>query len=142
MTFQLPSSAQLLVVGTRGWGTCSGHPLTAAKVLPCRRPLNGRHADDGASHLILSHKNRFAYMTTSRRRRLRGTAMDNVQLNTLVPQEDKDFFFGLANRMGVSTGEAMERLIAQLRREIQPDGLPTWFDRSQLPEALPMAKAG
>ncbi len=32
--------------------------------------------------------------------------MDNVQLNTLVPQEDKDFFFSVADRMGVSTGEA------------------------------------
>lgn len=75
------------------------------------------------------------------RRRLRGTAKDNVQLNTLVPQEDKDFVFALAKRMGVSTGEAMETFIAHLRTEIQPDGLPSWFDRTQLPEALPMAKA-
>lgn len=67
--------------------------------------------------------------------------MDNVQLNTLVPQEDKDFVFDLAKRMGVSTGEAMERFIAHLRTEMEPDGLPSWFDRRQLPEALPMAKA-
>lgn len=67
--------------------------------------------------------------------------MDNVQLNTLVPQEDKDFFFSVADRMGVSTGEAMERLISHLREETAHDGLPTWFDRSELPEALPIAKA-
>lgn len=67
--------------------------------------------------------------------------MDNVQLNTLVPQQDKDFVFALAKRMGVSTGEAMERFIAHLRTEIEADGLPSWFDRSDLPEALPMAKA-
>ena len=67
--------------------------------------------------------------------------MDNVQLNTLVPQEDKDFFFSVATRMGVSTGEAMEQLIAHLRTEMKPDGLPVWFDRSQLPETLPMAQA-
>jgi hypothetical protein len=67
--------------------------------------------------------------------------MDNVQLNTLVPKEDKDFFFSVADRMGVSTGEAMEQLIAHLRAEITPDGLPSWFDRCQLPETLPMAQA-
>jgi hypothetical protein len=88
------------------------------------------------TNLILKH--RFADMTTSRRR-LRGTARDNVQLNTLVPQEDKDFVFALAKRMGVSTGEAMEKFIAHLRTEMQPDGLPSWFDRTQ--EGLPFAKA-
>jgi hypothetical protein len=67
--------------------------------------------------------------------------MDNVQLNTLVPREDKDFFFSVADRMGVSTGEAMEQLIAHLRTEMNPDGLPSWFDRTQLPETLPMAQA-
>lgn len=67
--------------------------------------------------------------------------MDNVQLNTLVPQRDKDFFFSVADRMGVSTGEAMESLIAHLRTQMDPDGLPFWFDRSQIPEALPIAKA-
>jgi hypothetical protein len=67
--------------------------------------------------------------------------MDNVQLNTLVPKEDKNFFFAVADNMGVSTGEAMEQLIAHLRAELQPDGLPSWFDRSQLPETLPMAHA-
>ncbi|MDQ0104466.1 hypothetical protein J2T10_004141 [Paenarthrobacter nicotinovorans] len=67
--------------------------------------------------------------------------MDNVQLNTLVPRQDKDFVFALAERMGVSTGEAMERFIAHLRTEIESDGLPSWFDRSDLPETLPMAKA-
>ena len=67
--------------------------------------------------------------------------MDNVQLNTLVPQEDKDFVFALAKRMGVSTGEAMERIIAHLRTEVQQDGLPSWFNRNQMPEALPIAKA-
>lgn len=79
-------------------------------------------------------------MATSRRR-LRGTARDNVQLNTLVPQEDKDFVFAVAKRMGVSTGEAMEKFIAHLRSEIQPDGLPSWYDRSQQLEVPPIAKA-
>lgn len=79
-------------------------------------------------------------MTTTRRR-LRGTAKDNVQLNTLVPQADKDFVFDLAKRMGVSTGEAMERIIAHLRTEIQSDGFPAWFDREQLAEELPIRRA-
>lgn len=78
---------------------------------------------------------------TKTRRRLRGTARDNVQLNTLVPQEDKDFIFALAKRMGISTGEAMENFIAHLKTEIEADGLPAWYDRSQLPEALPIARA-
>lgn len=62
-------------------------------------------------------------------------------MNTLVPQDDKDFVFALAERMGVSTGEAMEKIIAHLRTEVQSDGLPWWFDRTQLLEALPIAKA-
>ncbi len=93
------------------------------------------------SHLILMLKNSFGFMTTSRQRRPRGTAGDNVQLNTLIPQKDKDFIFDLANRMGVSTGEAMERIIAHLRTETELDGLPSWFDRGLLPEALPIAMA-
>lgn len=79
-------------------------------------------------------------MTTTRRR-LRGTAKDNVQLNTLVPQADKDFVFALAKRMGISTGEAMERIIAHLKTEIQSDGFPAWFDRDQLAEELPIRRA-
>lgn len=67
--------------------------------------------------------------------------MDNVQLNTLVPQDDKDFVFALAKRMGVSTGDAMERIIAHLRTEIQSDGLPAWVDRGQLTKELPIRKA-
>lgn len=94
-----------------------------------------------SSHLMLIPKNRFEAMATSRQRRPRGTAGDNVQLNTLVPQKDKDFIFDLADRMGVSTGEAMERIIAHLRTETEVDGLPSWFDRELLPEALPIAMA-
>ena len=67
-------------------------------------------------------------MATTGKRRLRGTALDNVQMNTLVPPADKDFVFVMAQRMGVSTGEAMERFIAHLRTAIQEDGLPSWFD--------------
>lgn len=78
-------------------------------------------------------------MTT--RRRARGTAKDNVQLNTLVPQEDKDFIFALAERLGLSTGEAMEIIIAHLRTEVQPDGIPSWIDRREVSEELPISKA-
>lgn len=116
---------------SHGLGEVNGRPDTLPN-------LTTRRTD--SSHLILILKIRFESMKTTRRR-LRGTAKDNVQLNTLVPQEDKDFVFALAKRMGVSTGEAMETFIAHLRTEIQPDGLPSWFDRTQLPEALPMAKA-
>lgn len=93
------------------------------------------------SHLILILKTSLQTMATSSRRRLRGTARDNVQLNTLVPQQDKDFVFDLAKRMGMSTGEAMELFIRHLRTEVDRDGLPVWFNRSTVPEALPIAKA-
>ncbi|RNL59193.1 hypothetical protein D7003_02740 [Arthrobacter oryzae] len=62
-------------------------------------------------------------------------------MNTLVPQQDKDFVFDLAKRMGMSTGEAMELFIRHLRTEVDRDGLPVWFNRNAVPEALPIAKA-
>lgn len=79
-------------------------------------------------------------MTTSYRRP-RGSAVSNVQLNTLVPADDKELVFTIAKRMGVSTGEAMEMILGHLRTELQDDGLPTWFDRTKLHERLPIAKA-
>lgn len=79
-------------------------------------------------------------MTTALRRK-RGTAMDNVQLVTSVPQEQKDLVFLMAQHAGVSASEAMEMILSQLRAEMHADGLPSWFDRTQLPEALPIAKA-
>ena len=79
-------------------------------------------------------------MTTALRRK-RGTALGNVQLVTSVPREHKDLVFLMAQHAGISASEAMELILARLRTEMQADGLPSWFDRKELPEALPIAKA-
>ncbi|WP_367645934.1 hypothetical protein [Paenarthrobacter ureafaciens] len=79
-------------------------------------------------------------MSTALRRK-RGTAMDNVQLVTSVPQEHKDLVFRMAKQAGISASEAMELILEQLRTDMQADGLPSWFDRKELPQALPIAKA-
>lgn len=74
-------------------------------------------------------------------RRKRGTAMANVQLVTSVPQEHKDLVFLMAKQAGISASEAMELILGQLKVEMQADGLPSWFDRKELPQVLPIAKA-
>ncbi|GEB64607.1 hypothetical protein SAT01_20550 [Sinomonas atrocyanea] len=47
----------------------------------------------------------------------------------------------MAKHAGISASEAMELILGQLRAEMQSDGLPSWFDRKELPESLPIAKA-
>lgn len=74
-------------------------------------------------------------------RRKRGTAMHNVQLNTSVPEEQKIMLFTIAQRANISASEAMELILSNVHSELSSDGLPSWFERSQLPEALPISKA-
>lgn len=93
------------------------------------------------SHLIPSVNASFATMTTSPVRRKRGTGIGNVQLVTTVPKTDKQLVVDLAEQLGLSQSEAMEVILKHLRTELAHDGIPVWFDRNQLPEALPIAKA-
>lgn len=74
-------------------------------------------------------------------RRKRGTAMHNVQLNTSVPADHKDLLFDIARRANISASEAMELVLSKVQSDLTSDGLPEWFDRSQLSETLPIAKA-
>lgn len=80
-------------------------------------------------------------MTTTPLRRKRGTGLDNVQLVTSVPSEDKQIIVNLGDRLGMSQSEVMEIVLKHLRNEIAQDGIPVWFDRAQLPEALFTSKA-
>ena len=93
------------------------------------------------SHLIASVNATLTNMTTSPVRRKRGTGIGNVQLVTSVPSADKQIVVDFADQAGLSQSEAMEVILKHLRGELAPDGIPTWFDRKQLPEALPIAKA-
>ena len=54
----------------------------------------------------------------TRRRRHRGTAMDNVQLNTLVPKEDKNFFFAVADNQDDAFGEALVAHVGHRHQEL------------------------
>ncbi len=72
-------------------------------------------------------------------RRKRGTGIGNVQTNYVIPPRCKAKLEQVAARMGMSGGEGLEAILDNL--ELEADGLPSWFDRTQLPEALPMAKA-
>lgn len=83
----------------------------------------------------------FTTMTTSPVRRKRGTGIGNVQLVTTVPKTDKKLVVDLAEQLGLSQSEAMEVILKHLRTELAQDGIPVWFDRNQLPEALPIAQA-
>lgn len=67
--------------------------------------------------------------------------MDNVQLVTTVPKSEKQLVVDLADRLGLSQSETMEVILKQLRTQLAADGIPVWFDRNQLPEALPIARA-
>lgn len=67
--------------------------------------------------------------------------MDNVQLVTSVPPELKDLVFSMAKEAGISASEAMEMILSHFRGELLADGLPSWFDREQRPEALPISRA-
>lgn len=74
-------------------------------------------------------------------RRKRGTAMANVQLVTSVPPGCKDLVFEIAKNAGISASEAMEIILQRVKVEMTSDGLPTWFDRKELPQALPIQRA-
>ena len=67
--------------------------------------------------------------------------MDNVQLVTSVPPELKNLVFSMAKEAGISASEAMEMILSHFRTELMADGLPSWFDREQQPEALPIRRA-
>lgn len=131
----------MIFSSARAIGRCPSAHRATQSVWLGQLPGHRRDTPARVSHLILILKTTVQSMATSSRRRLRGTARDNVQLNTLVPQQDKDFVFDLAKRMGMSTGEAMELFIAHLRTEVDRDGLPSWFNCHNVPEALPIAKA-
>lgn len=94
-----------------------------------------------SSHLMPSVNATFADMTTSPVRRKRGTGIGNVQLVTSVPASDKQIVVDFADQVGLSQSEAMEVILKHLREELAADGIPTWFNRERLPEALPIAKA-
>ncbi|MHA7306594.1 hypothetical protein ACX80E_15360 [Arthrobacter sp. TMN-49] len=44
----------------------------------------------------------------------------------------------------MTAAEGLDRLLTQFKTELQAstDGLPAWIDRDQLPEELPIRKAG
>jgi hypothetical protein len=72
-------------------------------------------------------------------RRRRGTGLSNVQTNYSIPAACKAKLHTMSERMGISDAQGLELLIDNL--ELEADGLPAWADRSQIPEALPIAKA-
>lgn len=80
-------------------------------------------------------------MATSPVRRKRGTGIGNVQLMTSVPASDKQLVVDFADKAGLSHSQAMEVILKHLRGELAADGIPTWFDRDQVQETLPIAKA-
>lgn len=123
-----PRSLSQLPCGEAGTPACS---VLAAQLDTPRGP----------SHLIASVNASLADMTTSPVRRKRGTGIGNVQLVTSVPAADKQIVVDFADQVGLSQSEAMEVILKHLRGELASDGIPTWFDRKQLPEALPIAKA-
>lgn len=75
-------------------------------------------------------------------RRKRGTGLKNVQMMTSVPQEQKDLVFRIAKTAGISASETMELILDEVLAQMQPDGFPAWFVRDELPEELPIRRAG
>ncbi len=73
-------------------------------------------------------------------RRARGTSIGNIQVGYTIPPEHKQLLADISQRLGVSASQGLEMVLDHL--ELEDDGLPTWVDRDQLPEALPIAKAG
>jgi hypothetical protein len=72
-------------------------------------------------------------------RRARGTGIGNVQTNYLIPPHSKQKLEDVSSLMGMSAAEGLEAILDHL--ELEADGLPSWADRTKLPEALPIAKA-
>lgn len=80
-------------------------------------------------------------MTTSIHRRKRGDGVGNVVLKVDVGQDVKDLVNRLAIHMGLSKGQAAERLLLSI--PLDSRGLPLWpdVDKFQDQEALPIDKA-
>lgn len=72
-------------------------------------------------------------------RRKRGTGLNNVQTNYSIPVECKAKLHSMSERLGLSDAQGLELLLTHL--ELEADGLPSWVDRSQIPEELPIARA-
>lgn len=73
-------------------------------------------------------------------RRKRGSVDGYKQVNYLIPPERKLLLEEVSRRMHVPAAEGLSQILAHL--ELERDGLPAWFDRDQLPEELPIRKAG
>jgi hypothetical protein len=84
---------------------------------------------------------RFGLMGKTVLRRKRGTGLDNVQTNYSIPERCKTTLEEVSARMGMSAPEGLEVILDHLKKELAADGLPKWFNRSRLPEELPMAQA-
>jgi hypothetical protein len=63
---------------------------------------------------------------TRLRRRPRGTAVNTVQLLAHVDPQAKRNLQDIAQRMGISLGEFVEKIEKNL--ELDGRGLPTWWD--------------
>ncbi|MEG9250357.1 hypothetical protein V6S67_19885 [Arthrobacter sp. Soc17.1.1.1] len=72
-------------------------------------------------------------------RRARGTSKGNIQAGYIIPPESKQRLADVSRRLGISASEGLELILEHL--ELDADGLPTWADRENIPEALPMAQA-
>lgn len=73
------------------------------------------------------------------RRRPRGSGLSNVQTNYSIPAACKAKLEDVSDRMGLSASQGLELILERL--ELEADGLPSWADRNQIPEALPIQKA-
>ena len=82
-------------------------------------------------------------MTRPIHRRERGTGLGNVTLKVDVDPEAKDLVNRVADHMGLSKGQATERLLHSIA--LDERGLPRWSDiddsKDKYQEALPIAKA-
>lgn len=106
--------------------------LTLAKTAdtPARSwPLNGTSTD------------RLWLMSTAIHRRERGTGTGNVVLKVDVAVEAKALVERLATHMGLSKGQATEKLLLSIRLDSR--GLPLWPDIDDFQDqgTLPIAKA-
>ncbi len=73
-------------------------------------------------------------------RRPRGSVEGYKQVNYLIPPDRKELLEEVSRRMNVSAAEGLSQILAHLN--LDSDGFPSWFDRDQLPEELPIRKAG
>lgn len=72
-------------------------------------------------------------------RRKRGSGLNNVQTNYSIPPFCKAKLHSMSEKLGLSDAQGLELLLTHL--ELEADGLPSWVDRSQIPEELPIARA-